>query len=106
MCAVCLLLCIKEECSSPVSLQLLREGICAIVYIFVGFWDGDNVRQLPYVWYYVLVKSCFKHTRNTVYLSGSYRQSKHAYVVVRPGLVIVVVYPFQPSSLLIQVPRV
>ena len=25
----------------------------------VGFWDGDYVIQLPYVWYYVGVKSCF-----------------------------------------------
>ena len=24
--------------------------------IFVGFWDGDYVSQLPYVWYYVVVK--------------------------------------------------
>ena len=25
----------------------------------IGFWDGDNVSQLPYVWYYV----GFKHAR-------------------------------------------
>ena len=32
-----------------------------IVYVFVGFWDGDYVIQLPYVWYYVGVKSSFQH---------------------------------------------
>ena len=26
---------------------------------FVGFWDEDYVSQLPYVWYYVGVKSSF-----------------------------------------------
>ena len=31
--------------------------------IFVGFWDGDYVSQLPYVWYYVGVKSSFQHAR-------------------------------------------
>ena len=46
MCLVCLLLC-KEECSSPVSL----------------FWDGDYVSQLPYLRYYVVMRSSFKHTR-------------------------------------------
>ena len=25
--------------------------------MFVGFWDGDYVNQLPYVWYYVGVMS-------------------------------------------------
>ena len=29
----------------------------------VGFWDGDYVSQLPYVWYCVGVKSSFKHVR-------------------------------------------
>ena len=33
------------------------------VYVFVGFWDGDYVSQLPYVWYYVGVKSSFQHAR-------------------------------------------
>ena len=28
-----------------------------------GFWDGDYVSQLPYVWYYVGVKSSFQHAR-------------------------------------------
>ena len=55
---VCLLLC-KEEGSSPVSLQLLRGGIWVcmgvLVYVFVGFWDGYYVSQLPYVRYYVFV---------------------------------------------------
>ena len=33
----------------------------AFVYDFVRFWDGDYVIQLPYVLYYVVVKSSFKH---------------------------------------------
>ena len=45
------------------SVQLLRGGIwvCmrSLVYVFVGFWVGDYVSQLPYVWYYVGVKSSF-----------------------------------------------
>ena len=61
-CLACLLLC-KEEGSSPVSLQLLRGGIWALVCVFVGFWDRDYVSQLPCVRYYVFVKSSFKHTR-------------------------------------------
>ena len=35
----------------------------AIVYVFVGFWDEDYVSQLPYVLYYVGVKSSFRHAR-------------------------------------------
>ena len=31
--------------------------------VFVGFWDRDYVSQLPYVWYYVGVKSSFQHAR-------------------------------------------
>ena len=63
---VCLLLC-EEEFSSPVSLQLIRAGIWACMrcpcICLVGFSDGDYVSQLPYVCYYVLVKSSFKHAR-------------------------------------------
>ena len=44
-------------------LQILRGGICALVCVFVGFWDRDYVSQLPCVRYYVFVKSSFKHTR-------------------------------------------
>ena len=44
----------------------------ALVYVFVGFWDGDNVIQLPYVWYYVLVKSSFKHARKKCELKRAY----------------------------------
>ena len=48
-------------------LQLLRGEIWAcmrcLVYVFVWFWDGDYVSQLPYVWYYVGVKSSFQHAR-------------------------------------------
>ena len=62
VCLVCLRLC-KEEGSSPVSLHLLKGGTWpvrgALVYVFVGFWDGDYVNQLPYVWYYVDVISRF-----------------------------------------------
>ena len=77
VCLVCLLLC-KEEGSSPVSLQLLRGGIwacyeCALVCVFVGFWDRDYVSQLPCVRNYVCVKSSFKHTREEC-------ESKRAYV--------------------------
>ena len=25
--------------------------------VFVGFWDRDYVSQLPYVWYYVVVRA-------------------------------------------------
>ena len=61
VCLVGLQLC-KEEGSSPVSLQLLRGGIwacmrCPFVYVFVRFWDGGYASQIPYVWYYVGVKS-------------------------------------------------
>ena len=37
--------------------------------MFVGFWDGDYVNQLPYVCYYVVVKSRFKHAREECDLS-------------------------------------
>ena len=65
MCLVCLLLC-KEVSSSPLSLKLLRGGIWACMRyhclcLFLWLWDGDNVSQLPYVWYYVVVMSSFKH---------------------------------------------
>ena len=71
---VCFLLC-KEECSSPVSLQLLR-GIWACMrcpcLFFVGFCDRDYVSQLPCVRYYVFVKSSFKHTREECEPKGAY----------------------------------
>ena len=35
----------------------------ALDYGFVGFWDGDNVSQLPCVWDYVVVNNNFKHAR-------------------------------------------
>ena len=38
-------------------------SVGALVYVFVGFWDVDYVSQLPYVWYYVGVKSSFQHAR-------------------------------------------
>ena len=41
--------------------------------VFVGFWDGDYVIQLPYVWYYVGVKSSFQHAREEF-------ESKRVYV--------------------------
>ena len=28
-----------------------------------GLWDGYYVSQLPYVWYYVVIKSSFQHAR-------------------------------------------
>ena len=49
-------------------------GLYAVpLSVFVGFWDGDDVSQLPYVWYYVGVKSSFQHAREEC-------QSKKAYV--------------------------
>ena len=75
VCLVCLLLC-RDEGSSPASLQLLKGGIWACMYIgcvFVWFWDGDYVIQLPCVRYYVFVKSSLKNTRNEC-------ESKRAYV--------------------------
>ena len=60
---VCLLL-YKEEGSSPVSAITERRNMgLYVVYVFVGFWDGDYVSQLPYVWYYFGVKSSFQHAR-------------------------------------------
>ena len=42
------------------SLQLLRGGLWACMsYVIVCFLAGDYVSQLPYVWYYVGVKSSF-----------------------------------------------
>ena len=35
----------------------------ALVYVFVGLWNGDYVSQLPCVRYYVVVKSSFKRGR-------------------------------------------
>ena len=35
----------------------------ALVCVFVWFWDGDYVGQLPYMWYYVGVKSSYQHAR-------------------------------------------
>ena len=59
------------------SLQLLRGGIWACMRypcLCLGwFWDRDNVIQLPWVRYYVLVESSFKHTREEC-------ESKRAYV--------------------------
>ena len=37
------------------------------------FWDGDYVNQLPYVWYYVGVKSRFQYAREEC-------ESKRTYV--------------------------
>ena len=42
-----------------------RKTLCRYdcMHFFVGFWDGDCVSQIPYVWYYVAVKSSSKHAR-------------------------------------------
>ena len=75
VCLVYLLLC-KEEGSSPVCLQLQGGWIWACMrcpyQVFVGFWDGDYVSQLPYVWYYVGVKSRFQHTREECEFKRAY----------------------------------
>ena len=46
----------------------------ALVCVFVGFWDGDYVSQLPCVRYYVGVKRSFQHAREVC-------ESKRAYVL-------------------------
>ena len=45
----------------------------ALANVFVGFRDGDYVSQLPYVWYYVGVKSRFQQAREEC-------ESKRTYV--------------------------
>ena len=45
----------------------------ALVYVVVGFWDGDYVSQHPYVWYYVGVKSSIQNAREEC-------ESKRVYV--------------------------
>ena len=56
VCLVCLLLC-KEEGSSPVSAITERGDIgmyeVPLSMSLLGFWDGDYVSQLSYVWYSV-----------------------------------------------------
>ena len=42
-------------------------------------WDGDYISQLPYVRYYVVVKSNLKHTREEC-------ESKRPYVFWVPGI--------------------
>ena len=32
-----------------------------LVYVFVGFWDGDYVSQHSYVWHYVVVRGSFQY---------------------------------------------
>ena len=54
------------------SLQLRRGGICPCPCLCWGL-DGDYVSQLPYVCYYVGVKSSFQHAREEC-------ESKRAYV--------------------------
>ena len=62
VCSVCLLLCM-EEGSSPVSYQLLRGGIWACMrfpFLCLCWILGWGLfSQLPYVGYYVVVKSSF-----------------------------------------------
>ena len=45
----------------------------SLYVVFGRFWDRDYVSQLPYVRYYVFVKSSFKHTREEC-------ESKRVYV--------------------------
>ena len=76
VCLLCLRVC-KEEGSSPVSLQLLRGGIWGCMrcpcLCLCWVWGWDYISQLPYVWYYVGVKSSFQHDREEC-------ESKRAYV--------------------------
>ena len=74
VCLVCLLLC-KEEGSSPVSAITERrdmgpyEVLLSISLLGSGM---GTVSQLPYVWYYIGVKSSFQHAREEC-------ESKRAY---------------------------
>ena len=76
MCFVCLRLC-KEDGSSPVSAITERRDMglyeVPLSMSFWGFWDGGYVSHLPYVLYYVGVKSSFQHAREGC-------KSKRAYV--------------------------
>ena len=66
MCLVCLLLCKEEGLFSSVFAITERRDMGRYdvrVYVFVGFWDGDYISPLPYVWYYVGVKCSFHHVR-------------------------------------------
>ena len=64
MCLVYLLLC-KEEGSTPLSLQLLREGIWActrcpcLCHCLVLGWDGDYVSQLPMCGIMLVLRAVF-----------------------------------------------
>ena len=73
---ICLLLC-KEEGSSPVSSITERRDMglyeVPLSMSLLGCGMGDYVSQLPYVWYYVGVKSSFQHAREEC-------ESKRAYV--------------------------
>ena len=64
--------------SSPMSAITERMDIGpvrgALVCVFVGFWNGVYVIQLPYVWHYVGVKSSFQHAREEC-------ECKRAYVL-------------------------
>ena len=66
------------------SLQLLERrdiglyGVPLSMFLF-GFGMGDYVRQLPYVRYYVVVHSSFKHAREEC-------KSKRAYVFQVPDV--------------------
>ena len=74
VCLICLLLC-KEEGSSPVSAINERRdiGLYEVPMSLMGFGMGDYVSQLPYVRYYVVVNSSFKHAREEC-------EAKRAYV--------------------------
>ena len=61
VCYVCLLLCKEKSFLSNVFAITERRDMSpyegAHIYAIVVFWDGDYVSQLPYVRYYVIVKS-------------------------------------------------
>ena len=73
MCLVCLLLC-KEEGSSPAITERRDMGLheVPLSMSLLAFWDGEYVTQLPYVWYYVAVKSSFQHAREECESKRSY----------------------------------
>ena len=67
-CVLCLLLS-KEEGSSPAITERRDMGLHEVpLSVFVGLWDGDYVSQLPYVWYYVVVKSSWECESKRAYV--------------------------------------
>ena len=67
VCLVCWRLCKEDGSFSSVFAITERKYMglyeVSLSMSLLGFWDLDYVRQLPYVWYYVGLKSSFQHAR-------------------------------------------